>query len=438
MLYDRVTQAESKVPLAAFLETCVVTPAVFHQGNRGLDRGRIAREAGLFTKVQAALDKPALYQAADAVSLHKALRADVIGTHPWLAEPDPPRWTQGERAADALRLFGFVSALLACLSIPGMVLSLLMPWWVAIGVCLAGAALIFWFTPGFRALFAKPSNAAPPVTIPGLPYVPPPTPESRLVVAGALLLGAVCYLVVLAALFTLLLALLHLDHIDGLFRASFVTGLIGLPTILLPLACVLFWIRWLEQRDSTQEDPHDDVEKLRAILASEDQIAQNHMGSVVLIKPGLMRAIVIRAGLWGLGLGLRALQTNGYLASMRTIHFAHWAILNNGGRLVFFSNFDSSWESYLDDFIEKAHVGLTLAWTNGVGFAPTEFLINKGATSGRLFKAWARHSMAETLFWFSAYKDLSVNQIERQCRIASGLNRSSLSPTEAALWARDL
>ena len=41
---------------------------------------------------------------------------------------------------------------------------------------------------------------------------------------------------------------------------------------------------------------------------------------------------------------------------------------------MFFSNFDHSWESYLDDFIEKAHGGLTLAWGSGVGFPPTRFL----------------------------------------------------------------
>ena len=58
---------------------------------------------------------------------------------------------------------------------------------------------------------------------------------------------------------------------------------------------------------------------------------------------------------------------------MRTVHFAHWAFLNNGSRLLFFSNFDHSWGSYLDDFIEKAHVGLTLAWGSSVGF-PTSRL----------------------------------------------------------------
>ena len=108
----------------------------------------------------------------------------------------------------------------------------------------------------------------------------------------------------------------------------------------------------------------------------EDWIPQNHMGSIVLIKPGMLRTVIIRAGHLGpRAVAARSIARDGYLGSMRTVHFAHWAFLNNSSRLLFFSNFDQSWESYLDDFIEKAHAGLTLAWGCGVGFPPTRFLI---------------------------------------------------------------
>ena len=162
------------------------------------------------------------------------------------------------------------------------------------------------------------------------------------------------------------------------------------------------------------------------------------MGSVVLVKPGVLRTILFRAGHLGLGLLLRAIATDGYLGSMRTVHFAHWAFINNGSRLMFFSNFDHSWDSYLDDFIEKAHGGLTLAWGSGVGFPPTRFLVLDGASHGRKFKAWAGHSMAVSRFWFSAYRDLTVDQIERNTRIAEGLRKATLNPQEATAWARDL
>ena len=46
--------------------------------------------------------------------------------------------------------------------------------------------------------------------------------------------------------------------------------------------------------------------------------------------------------------------------------------------------------------------------------------------------------MAVGRFWFSAYKNYTVDQIERQARIADGLRKATLTPEEAAQWVRDL
>jgi hypothetical protein len=204
------------------------------------------------------------------------------------------------------------------------------------------------------------------------------------------------------------------------------------------IPAILVWLRWLERRDSHHDAPPIDQGELRKMTRREDRIAQNHMGSVVLVKPGVLRMALFRAGHLGLGLILRVIATDGYLGSMRTVHFAHWAFVNNGSRLMFLSNFDHSWDSYLDDFIEKAHGGLTLAWGSGVGFPATRFLLLDGASHGRQFKAWARHSMAVSRFWFSAYPDYTVNQVERQARIADGLRKATLTSKEATAWAWDL
>jgi hypothetical protein len=205
-------------------------------------------------------------------------------------------------------------------------------------------------------------------------------------------------------------------------------------------ATLLAWLRllWLEQHDASLDSPKLDAVALRQMAAGEDHITQNHMISIVHIKPGALRWGLVRLVHAFLNLDLRLFCRNGYLGSMRTIHFAHWAFLDNGGRLMFQSNFDGSWESYLDDFIEKAHTGLTAAWTNGVGFPCTRSLIGGGASEGRKFKAWARHSMTQSQFWFSAYKQYSVNQIERQARLANGLRKRSLRPRDALAWVIDL
>jgi hypothetical protein len=224
-------------------------------------------------------------------------------------------------------------------------------------------------------------------------------------------------------------------------------GLPGWATALLAIGSAAVAAGWFvlafrlnEVRDASQDAPVLDPEKLSAMARLEDAIAQNHMISLVHIKPGIVRAIVARVTLLALGLLVRAKwgPKAGYLQSMRTIHFAHWALVSNGARLMFHSNFDGSWESYLDDFIEKAHAGLTAAWTHGVGFPPTRWLTKHGASSGGKFKAWARHSMNVSQFWYSAYSDYSVNQIERHTRVADGLRKATLTEKEAATWVLDL
>lgn len=216
--------------------------------------------------------------------------------------------------------------------------------------------------------------------------------------------------------------------------------LAAVALVVLPPALIAIAIRRLETTDFVEEKPDPNNATMDAIARRENQrgVAQNHLASVVMVKPGMVRGLVIRLGVAALKHGVRLLATDGYLGPMRTIHFAHWALVGNTGRLLFLSNYDGSWESYLDDFIDKAHAGLTLAWSNCVGFPRTEWLVKDGATNGPLFKAWARQSQRESLFWYSAYPDLTVNQVERNFAVATGLRQASLDGMEAETWARQL
>jgi hypothetical protein len=249
----------------------------------------------------------------------------------------------------------------------------------------------------------------------------------------------IVYLVLATAIGAAVLVPVSGETFWSLLEPTFRVVLLGLLSgIFVTLPAIVLWLRVLERRDSSHDVPFVASALLRAMARREDRIVQNHMGSIVLVKPGILRMALIRMGHLGLGLLVRAVATDGYLGSMRTIHFAHWAFVNNGSRLMFFSNFDHSWESYLDDFIEKAHEGLTMAWGSGVGFPPTRFLVGDGASHGRQFKAWARHSMAVNRFWYSAYRSYTVDQIERNARIADGLRKPKLTEEEAAVWALDL
>lgn len=202
------------------------------------------------------------------------------------------------------------------------------------------------------------------------------------------------------------------------------------------LVAFLVVVRRVEKSDMTQENPQLSQEQLAMFAQLEDQIVQNHLGSMVLVKPGVVRSIAIRGALGLLKRLVPITGADGYLSSMRTIHFAHWTLVGNGGRLLFLSNFDGSWQSYLDDFVDKAHTGLTFAWGNCVGFPRTKWLLCEGATHGHDFKAWARQSQTITRLWYSAYSDLTVNQIVRNTGVADGLRKSTMTETEAAEWAK--
>ena len=143
-------------------------------------------------------------------------------------------------------------------------------------------------------------------------------------------------------------------------------------------------------------------------------------GLFTVVKPGVFRRVLLRAVLWAVNLIART-STHGSLSGIPSIHYAHWSLIDGGRRLLFLSNYDGSWESYLGDFIDKASRGLTGVWSNTVGFPVTDFLLLKGAADGDAFKRFARSEQASTSVWYSAYPDLTVQQIDRQSTFREGL-----------------
>lgn len=431
-LYDAVIAPDSRAPIAPYLAARALRPTVFHHGNRGMSRDRILTEAALFTamrhEVDGALDfKPSPYRGLAPSDVHTRLRAALRPAFPWLDTKAPARIPLSQNIADWVRLIAFVLAALLALSLPGMILKLMLSWQWLLGVL--GISFVV-----FAIRLKQIGVALPGTETPGrFSFL---TLFFRQLLPLALFVAA--YLAVAAALSMPVAMLVRAWSFDTAWRAML--GWLGWGLVSLPvtLAGLVLWLRTLERRDSSQDAPPVDPAMLREMARREDWIPQNHMGSLVLIKPGVLRAVIIRAGHLGLGLLLRIIARNGYLGSMRTIHFAHWAMVNNKSRLMFFSNFDQTWESYLDDFIEKAHAGLTLAWSCGIGFPPTRFLVKDGASHGRQFKEWARHSMTVSRFWYSAYPELTADQIERNFRVACGLRKPKLTTKEAALWINDL
>ena len=241
---------------------------------------------------------------------------------------------------------------------------------------------------------------------------------------------------------------------DGLVAAGGITFLILVPAIggaigvgwqvlaaelgliLLVALAYLGWLRRREARDE-QDPPVTDYDHVAQLASKEDRIVQNQMSSVTAIKAGWLRSLTLYAVLWTIDLAGRYVYTSGRLGSIPSIHFARWVAINEGTRLVFFSNFDGSWENYLGDFIDKASEGLTAVWSNTIGFPRSRFLVGAGAKDEQRFKAYARNSQVLTDVWYSAYRDLTVQNINNNSAIRAGLFREQ-TPAETETWLQRL
>ncbi|MBB3859641.1 deferrochelatase/peroxidase EfeB [Novosphingobium hassiacum] len=199
----------------------------------------------------------------------------------------------------------------------------------------------------------------------------------------------------------------------------------------------------LLRRDETANRPIDRTpspELLGRMMALENAqgCVQNHMISVTRLRASSIRRLSLALGFYAIAAMARiGLMRSGFLATIGTIHAARWIVLPKTRQLLFCSNYDGSWESYLEDFITKSAKGVTCVWSNTEGFPSTELLFFKGAEDGDRMKRFARASMQPTPFWFSAYPDLTCTQIRKHALIVSGLHcaeRVSVSPSDAEAW----
>ena len=238
---------------------------------------------------------------------------------------------------------------------------------------------------------------------------------------GNLLFNGILLALGLVALAILLTAIGFIGSHTMQIMAILILGLIAL---------YLTWLRCAENHDRQDNRPWEAKNK-DEIQTIEDRQLQNHLTSVIDIKPGWLRLTTLRLVLFVINLAATLAATKGNLSGIVTIHFARWVILpakaNERRRLLFMSNYDGSWENYLGEFIDHASVGLTAVWSNTQlgpdrGFPDTQWLALKGGSRDeQRFKAFARNSQRRELIWYSAYPDLSVKNIANNQVIHQGL-----------------
>jgi len=175
-------------------------------------------------------------------------------------------------------------------------------------------------------------------------------------------------------------------------------------------------------------------EQIEALMKQENQpgSVQNHMATVSRIKPGWLRSLTLRLAFLVVGTG-HYVGRPGFLGKNGVIHVARWMRLPGTSLLMFWSNFDGTWESYVADFIADAPTGVTAIWSNCIGFPRTESLFSEGAEDRGQLVNWARRQQQPTLFWYSAYPQLTTDRIRTNAAIRQGL-ASAASDADARDW----
>ncbi len=212
-------------------------------------------------------------------------------------------------------------------------------------------------------------------------------------------------------------------------------GLLFLPLILLFVLAAVLFLLWREPRDPVFEPQYTPEERKHIDWAStdEDLFFQNQLTHIVDLKPGLMRALLIRAVYRLLRFLVVVKFNRGSLGGIPSIHFARWVLVNRGRTVLFFSNFDSSWESYLGDFVDKASSGLTAVWSNTVGYPRTRMLLWAGSNAATRFKAWARHHQLPTAVWYAALPGLSIVNVNDNSQLRHALSDPTVETSETTL-----
>lgn len=235
---------------------------------------------------------------------------------------------------------------------------------------------------------------------------------------------------------------------EGTLRWAFGKAMaIAMLIAVAPLALLLYWpwraiLRRKERADAATAGPvHDPLN----LWAAEDKFTQNQLTHVVDIKPGWFRLGTLWIVLTVVDVLARFWYVHGDLGGIQTIHFARWVIVLDKRdepqvrrhRLVFFSNYDGSWENYLGEFIDRAAGALTAVWSNTEGFPAATNLRGDGARDEEGFKRWTREHQMPTQVWWTGISGSTVQNVRDDLWIRRLIERQ-LDEDETRAWLRRL
>jgi hypothetical protein len=135
----------------------------------------------------------------------------------------------------------------------------------------------------------------------------------------------------------------------------------------------------------------------------EDVVTQNQLTLVTEVDPRHVDRV--KAVMSAIDSYAKRLSPPGSLIGISTIHFVRWLLIDDDTRLVMLSDYDGSWESYIDEFAEMILSGLDAIWETSFGYPPD------GARDLPAFKRFLRTHQFPAEIFFSAYPDATILNI---------------------------
>lgn len=143
----------------------------------------------------------------------------------------------------------------------------------------------------------------------------------------------------------------------------------------------------------------------------EDVITQNQLTLITVVRDGQVDRV--RAVMAAINSYSRRLAPPGSLIGVSTIHFVRWLLLDESRRLMMVSDYDGSWESYIDEFAELILSGLDAIWETSQEYPPD------GARDVPALKRFLRSHQVPSDVFYSAYPEETILNIVNDRALAS-------------------
>lgn len=108
------------------------------------------------------------------------------------------------------------------------------------------------------------------------------------------------------------------------------------------------------------------------------------------------------------------------LDEIGTVHFARWVVLpddQDGGALLFTTNFDGPWDDYIEDFAARAPESFDAIYSNCEGWP------ERGSRDVEAFKAYVREHEVPTAVYYRAYPTATVKQVKAALKLKDAVDK---------------